>query len=44
MDWLNEVDDMKAGVFRDDAAKLSYQGRCGKGGDHITAQNFSLAH
>ncbi len=44
MDCLNEVDDMKAGVFRDDAAKLSYQGRCGKGGDHITAQNFSRAH
>ena len=35
MDCLNEVDDMKSGVFRDVAAKLSYQGRHGKRGDHI---------
>jgi hypothetical protein len=40
MDCLNEVDDMKSGVFRDDAAKLSYQGRHGKRGDHIQQQNL----
>jgi hypothetical protein len=38
MDCLNEVDDMKSGVFRDDAAKLSYQGRHGKRDDHIQQQ------
>ena len=39
MDCLNEVDDMKSGVFRDVVAKLSYQGRHGKRGDHIGQQN-----
>jgi hypothetical protein len=43
MDCLKEVDDMKSGVFRDDAAKLSYQGRHGKRGDHIQQQNLLQA-
>ncbi|WP_347169805.1 hypothetical protein AAHI06_26370 [Pseudomonas salmasensis] len=30
---------MKSGVFRDVVAKLSYQGRHGKRGDHIGQQN-----
>ena len=38
MDCLNEVDDMKSGVFRDVVAKLSYQGRHGKCADHIQPQ------